>query len=182
MDEALDNVQAEPAMPDEQAADLRRLQLAAAAPNAELKQLEDAEEEQQLQQEQSLVDRNTATLSMITELAVPVFRQFGFPTVSDVLAGPHEALEGMSNGQALAVAWAPVLAKYGVDLSNVSDRYKVEIGAVMMTLPVAKALYVAIQVDSGKGRKVRVAAAVQVDAAPAEAPAGPATLGTPAEA
>lgn len=145
-----------PDLPPEQLADLRRLQLAAATPNAEMQQLEDAEAEQAAAAEDSLVSTNAASLSMIFELASPTFDHFGFPNVARVLGAPAMTktaggeLEetGMTNGQTLAAAWAPVLAKYGVNLGGFGDKYRLEIMAVMVTAPIAKALYVAVQIDT----------------------------------
>jgi hypothetical protein len=155
------------AIPPEQLADLRRLQLAAREPNAEMQQLEDAEAEQAAAAENSLVSSNAASLSMVFELAVPTFDQFGFPNVSRVLAAPAmtktaagaDEPTGMTNGQTLAAAWAPVLAKYNVNLGGLGDKYRLEIMAVMVTAPIAKALYVAVQIDTGAGKKAPKAVA-----------------------
>lgn len=144
----------------EQLADLRRLQLAAAQPNADMQALEDQEVAQATAAEDSLVASNAASLSMIFELAVPTFDQFGFPNVARVFGSPatqrtadgDQVETGMTNGQTLAAAWAPVLAKYGINVGGLGDKYRLEIMAVMVTVPIAKALYVAVQVDTG-GRK-----------------------------
>jgi hypothetical protein len=173
-----------PNLPPEQLADLRRLQLAAQEPNAEMQQLEHAEAEQAAAAEDSLVSSNAASLSMVFELAVPTFDQFGFPNVARVFAAPamtktadgEDVPTGMTNGQTLAAAWAPVLAKYGVNLGGLGDKYRLEIMAVMVTVPIAKALYVAVQIDTG-GKKSVPKAVASEEAGAAPKAAEPVKLG-----
>jgi hypothetical protein len=74
---------------------------------------------------------------------------------------------GMTNGQTLAAVWAPVLAKYGVNLGGFGDKYRLEIMAVMVTAPIAKALYVAVQIDTGGKKNVpKAVASEEAGAAP----------------
>jgi hypothetical protein len=142
---------------EEQRADFARLAAAAAEPDAEVQKLADSEAAAEVQAEQSLTEKNAAGLMMMFALAEPVFTMAGFPTVAGVLSAPSQDLggndSGMTGAQALSSAWAPVLAKYNIDLSNMANKYNVEIIAVMTTIPVAKALYAAIKADSTKGKR-----------------------------
>jgi hypothetical protein len=156
-----------PDMSAEQAADLARLTRGAAEPDAEVQQMADAEAAAEVQAEQSLVEKNAAGLSMVFALAVPAFAMVGFPTVAGVLANPVQDMAGnltdMTGAQTLAAAWAPVLAKYGVDLSSMGDKYRVEIAAVFGSIGVGKALYAALKADSTKGKNA-AARAVETQA------------------
>lgn len=159
-------------MPDEQAAHLRALEQAASEPDQAVAQLAEKEAAAEVQAEQSLSEKNAAALSMFCELLVPTLDKFGYTTVAGVIAAPADDMPDMTNGQALAAVWAPVLAKYGINLGDMGDKYKLEIVAVMVTVPIAKAIYGAMKTDTGK--PAPRAAAPQVEAAAA----APAVLGT----
>lgn len=49
--------------------------------------------------------------------------------------------------QALAVAWAPVMEKYGVSMASIFGRYGAEIGAAFVTAQIAVPLANAIRAD-----------------------------------
>lgn len=76
--------------------------------------------------------------------------------------------------QALAVAWAPVMEKYGVSMASILGKYGVEIGAAFVTAQIAVPLAHAIRAD-------RVAAAVdKVKTAAMPKPSEPSAVTTAA--
>lgn len=168
---------------DEQAAALASLQRGAreqeSARAAEVTAEEDEEAAAQVAQVQSLADQNTQGLAMLMDLAVPTLGTFGFPTVARVLASP--APSGMTAGHTLAAAWGPVLAKYGISMGMLGDRYGAEISAVMVTLPIAGAVLKAVKADT-VGKREKAAQAQQVAASAPEEPPAEIILGSPAEA
>lgn len=156
---------------DEQAAALASLRRGASEQESERAAELTSEADQQAEAEIALVNdlaaQNTQGLTMLMELAVPTLGTFGFPTVARVLAMPQPQAGGMTAGQTLAAAWGPVLAKYGVSLGMLGDRYGVEISAVMVTLPIAGALVKAVKADTIDKR------AKATEAQPAGAPSEP---------
>lgn len=62
--------------------------------------------------------------------------------------------------QALAVAWAPVMEKYGVSMASILGKYGVEIGAAFVTAQIAVPLANAIRADRAAAAvdKVKTAA------------------------
>ena len=129
-------------MSGEQAADLQRLVSAAAVQENDASKVQQVEEERAVGE---LEDRNAQGLSMLIDLAGPTLAQFGFPSVGVVLG--YKDASGVTRGQALALVWAPVLTKYGVDMSELGGKYKAEITAVFVSLPIAKALRDAVMND-----------------------------------
>jgi len=138
--EAVEEVQggAEPALPPEQAADLRRLQLAAAQPNAELQALEDAEQKQADADLAAQVDQNSQSVRMGLDIAIPFLSKL-YPSLT--------AIYDEKARSAVAMTIGPVLTKYGVDLGDVGGRYREEIAMVVVCGPIAMATYQGIKAD-----------------------------------
>jgi hypothetical protein len=111
---------------------------AAAAPEAVQQR---QEEQEQQEQEISLLQKNGTALSMLLDLAAPTFGTFGMPTAGRVLADHR-------NKEKLVSAWAPVITKYGIDMSLWGDKYKEEIGAAIVTWPIARLMWQAMKYDA----------------------------------
>jgi hypothetical protein len=160
---------------EEEAASLAALGAMAAEQGAQARQIADQQQAQEQQVLMSLESENEQALMLVGDLATPVFANFGFPTLARVLGEQNEG-SGLTNAQTLAKAWAPVLTKYGVSLGDMGGRYKAEIGAVLVSIPIGTALWAAIKEDAGRKPKPVPKAVDQ--AAPAEAGAEqPVTLG-----
>lgn len=157
----------------EEAASLAALTTMAGAADAQAQKAADQQQAQEDAALLSLEQENEQALMLVAELATPVFTTFGFPAVAEVLREPHAA--GPTNGQMLAKAWAPVLTKYGVSLGDLGGQYKAEIGALMITMPIAGALWAAVKADSARTAKPLPKAVAK--AAPEEARAEPERLG-----
>lgn len=154
-------------MNDDQAADLRALTAAALEPEAEATLQAETEQEAQ---SVALLDKNRAGLSMLLGLAAPTLEAFNFPHMAGVLK---------DKGEILAGAWAPVLTKYGVDMESLGMSYKEEIGAALITLPIALALREAFQKDGNAPAPALPAAVAPPTSGTVRT--GPVdTLGTPA--
>lgn len=158
-------------MSGEQAADLQALMASAVEPENEAAQVQQAEVERVGNE---LMDRNAQGLGMLIDLAGPTLAQFGFPSVSLVLGFKDES--GQTRGQVLASVWAPVLTKYGVDMTDLGGKYKVEIMAVFVSLPIAKALRDAVMHDVAAKRAAEALKPGQ------QAPKAEEVGGTPQEA
>lgn len=74
--------------------------------------------------------------------------------------------------QALAVAWAPVMQKYGVSMASILGQYSAEIGAAFVTAQIAIPLANAIRADraAAAADKVSVPKPVEPSAATTQAP------------
>jgi hypothetical protein len=152
-----------PAAPgDEEAASLRALGAMANAEDVQARELADQEQAQEDAALLSLEQENEQALMLVAELATPVFLTFGFPAVAEVLRELHAA--GPTNAQMLAKAWAPVLTKYGVNLGDLGGQYRAEIGALMITMPIAGAVWNAVKADTT--RKANPVPKAVVEAAP----------------
>jgi hypothetical protein len=92
---------------------------------------------------------------------------------------PKEHLQE-KEAEALGVAWGAVADKYGLDLLALGGEYSAEIGAVMVTVPVAIAINSAVRAEMAEHDKRRAAGAVPAaPPAPAVAAAGPPGTYTP---
>lgn len=94
----------------------------------------------QEQEQAALADQNTTACRMMLDLAGAAFGVVGFPSVAGVLQEDKKA--------ALAGVWGPVFTKYNVDLSNGMSAYREEIAAVVVTAPIAWAIWSAIKSDA----------------------------------
>lgn len=151
-------------MPAEQAAELQKLLLGAAAPEAELEQQALAEQEQALQATNGVASQNAQALEMLIGIAGPTLSTFGFPSVERVLNTVDEGA-GCTKGQMLAGVWSAVLAKHGVDLGELGGQWREEIAAVVVTLPIGVAIYQGIRNDCRpKSDQEQVGAAPQAHA------------------
>lgn len=149
---------------EEEAASLRMLGSMASVEDAHAREQADQEQAQADAQLMSMEQENEAALTLVADLAMPVFTMCGFPAVGRVLQESHPA--GPTNGQMLAKAWAPVLTKHGISLGDLGGAYKAEIGALMVTVPIAGAIWAAVKEDTGRREKPvpkAVAEAVPVD-------------------
>lgn len=148
-----------PAISDEQAADLRRLQLAADEPNKEMQALEDAEAANQAAEVAAQVDQNSNAVRMGLDIAIPFLARL-YPSLADVYTDDAR--------MAVAMTVGPVLTKYGVDLGDVGGRYREEIAVVAVCGPIAMATYQGIKADVEAREKQapKAVAAKQVDEPP----------------
>ncbi|MGZ3319672.1 MAG: hypothetical protein ACXU9C_01685 [Xanthobacteraceae bacterium] len=169
------DIEAAPRPNEEEAASLRALGALAAEEGAQEQKIAEQAQAQENAVLMSLEQENEQALMLVADLATPVFGGFGFPTVARVLQEQNEG-SGLTNAQTLAKAWAPVLTKYGVSLGDLGGQYKDEIGAVLVTVPIATALWQAVKADAGAKPKPAPKAVVQ-EAAPAAAGAEPERLG-----
>lgn len=127
-----------PSMGDEQAADLRRLQLAAAEPDADQASQEAAAADQAAAEQDSHAQGNSQQVAFILALAVPILGQI-FPSILEIYTDQAQA--------AVSGTVGPVLTKYGVDLSNMATDYGAEIACVMVCGPIALATYKGVSSD-----------------------------------
>lgn len=137
-------------MSAEQSADLRRLMLAADAPNAEMQALEDAEAAQAAAEVAAQVDQNSNAVRMGLDIAIPFLSRL-YPSLADVYTDEARGAVAMTVG--------PVLTKYGIDLGDVGGRYREEIAMVVVCGPIAMATYQGIKSDV-EAREKRVPKAV----------------------
>jgi len=148
-----------PDMSEEQAADLRRLQLAADEPNRELQALEDAEAASQAAEMAVQVDQNSQAVRMGLDVAIPFLCKL-YPSL--------ETIYDEGARQAVAMTVGPVMTKYGVNLGDVGGRYREEIAMVMVCGPIAMATYQGMKADieAREKRVPKAVAAKQVDPPP----------------
>ena len=148
-----------PGMSEEQAADLRRLQLAADEPNKELQALEDAEAANQAAEVAAQVDQNSNAVRMGLDIAIPFLSRL-YPSLAEVYT---EEARGM-----VAMTVGPVMTKYGIDLGDVGGRYREEIAMVVVCGPIAMATYQGMKADieAREKRVPKAVAAKQVDPPP----------------
>jgi hypothetical protein len=107
-----------------------------------------------------LADKNLAGIQMMLDLAGGTFGAFGFPSVAAVLSPDKKAM--------LAAVWSPVLTKYGVDLGELGGAYKEEIGALMVTAPIAVAIWAGLKADAAsRAKAAEPAQPAAVEGAPA---------------
>ncbi|NIA56187.1 hypothetical protein HAV22_21375 [Massilia sp. TW-1] len=173
-DDVIDTASGPAAPGDEESASLRALGAMASAEDVQARELADQEQAQEDAALMSLEQENEQALMLVAELATPVFLTFGFPAVAEVLREPHAA--GPTNAQMLAKAWAPVLTKYGVSLGDLGGQYRAEIGALMITMPIAGAIWSAVKADTT--RKAKPVPKAVVEAVPeAQAAQEQVTLG-----
>jgi len=133
-----ENSHDEGGMSVEQAADLRRLQMAADQPNAEIQKLEDAEAAHAAAEVAAQVDQNTNAVRMGLDIAIPFLSRL-YPSLAEVYTDDARGAVAMTVG--------PVLTKYGVDLGDVGGRYREEIAMVVVCGPIAMATYHGIKAD-----------------------------------
>lgn len=154
-------------MAPEQAADLRRLQLAAGEPNADIQALEDAEAAQAAAELDVQTDQNSKAVRMGLDVAIPFLCKL-YPSL--------EAIYDEQARAAVATTVGPVLSKYGVDLGDIGGRYKEEIAMVLVCGPIAVATYQGVKADI-EAREKRVPKAVASTSSGAPQAAEPVKLG-----
>lgn len=110
----------------------------------------------------SLAESNMEGMCMVLEIAVPVVSEM-YPSLAAVYT--PEACGRVAG------ALGPVLAKYGIDLSQVRGRWGEEIAAAIICFPIAKATYAAIKHDVAvkQGREAVKVAEPDPTATPAPA-------------
>jgi hypothetical protein len=152
-----------PAIPEEQAMDLRRLQMAASQPNAEVQAFEDAEAAQIAAEQAAQVDQNTASVQMGLDIAIPFLSRL-YPSLADIYTDEARGAVAMTVG--------PVLTKHGVNLGDIGGQYKEEIAMVAVCGPIAMATYAGIKADiAARERQVpKAVASNSQQAAPADEP------------
>lgn len=138
MDQNEQQAGAASAMPAEQLAELRRLELGANEPNTELQALEDAEAAQVAAEVAAQVDQNSNAVRMGLDIAIPFLSRL-YPSLAEVYTDEARGAVAMTVG--------PVLTKYGVDLGDVGGRYREEIAMVAVCGPIAMATYQGIKAD-----------------------------------
>lgn len=106
-------------------------ELSASGPEAQVAQ---AEADQQMQQQ----DANIGQVRLVFALAVPILGRL-YPCIADIYTDP--------TCDQLASVLGPLLAKYGINLGDLGDKWGVEIAAVMVCGPVVMATYKGIQTD-----------------------------------
>lgn len=148
-------------MPDEQAQNLRALQLAADEPDAELQRLDDAEGEQAQALHDDQNASNSKNVALILALAVPVLGKF-YPSIGVIYTDDVQADVARTIG--------PVLSKYGIDLDSVAGNYGPEIAAAFVCVPLAMATVAGVKADilasrreSPKGDPLRAVQVAQAD-------------------
>jgi hypothetical protein len=149
------------AMSAEQAADLMRLQLAAAEPNAAVQAMADAEAAQAEAAQAAQVDENTNAVRLGLDVAIPFLCRL-YPSLADVYTDETRGAVAMTVG--------PVLTKYGVHLGDVGGRYREEIAMVAVCAPIAMATYQGIKADvEAREKQVPKAVAARAVEVPPEA-------------
>jgi L-fucose isomerase-like protein len=156
-----------PDMSAEQAADLRRLQLTAGEPNAEMQELEDAEAAQAAAEQAAHIDQNTSAVRMGLDIAIPFLARL-YPSLAEVYTEDARAAVAMTVG--------PVLTKHGVDLGDIGGQYKEEIAMVVVCGPIAMATYQGMKADLA-ARTAPVPKAVASNGQQPAQSAEPVTLG-----
>lgn len=156
------------AMAPEQAADLRRLQLAAGEPNAELQAMEDAEAAQAAAEQAAQGDQNSQAVRMGLDIAIPFLCKL-YPSLETVYDEQARAAVAMTVG--------PVLSKHGIDLGDIGGRYKEEIAMVLVCGPIAMATYQGVKADVEARDRRMPKAVASTPAAQAPKAAEPVTLG-----
>lgn len=125
-------------LPPEQLADLRRLQLAAGEPNADLQAMEDAEAAQAAAEQATHADQNSQAVRMGLDIAIPFLSKL-YPSLAEIYTDEAKGAVAMTVG--------PVLTKYGIDLGDVGGRYREEIAMVVVCGPIAIATYQGMKAD-----------------------------------
>jgi len=138
MNENEDQAGAAPAMPAEQLAELRRLELGANEPNNELQAMEDAEAAQAAAEVAAQADQNSNAVRMGLDIAIPFLSRL-YPSLAEVYTDEARG--------AVAATVGPVLTKYGIDLGDVGGRYREEIAMVVVCGPIAMATYQGMKAD-----------------------------------
>lgn len=139
-------------LPPEQLADLRRLQLAAGEPNADLQAMEDAEAAQAAAEQATHADQNSQAVRMGLDIAIPFLCKL-YPSLETIYDEQARA--------AIAMTVGPVLTKHGIDLGDVGGRYREEIAMVVVCGPIAMATYQGIKADV-EAREKRAPKAVAI--------------------
>lgn len=132
---------------------------------------EGVQEQRQMTEQDALMAENAKGIMLILDLAGPAFAMVGFKSVAGVLDQKQEAGGPMAR-QVLAMAWAPVLSKYGINLSDIGMKYGVELAAIAATFPIAGAIFAGIKGDIAARDAVPKALGTAAQAAPVAAPAG----------
>jgi hypothetical protein len=125
-------------MSSEQATDLRRLELAAGAPDQEMQALQDAEAAQAGAEAQAQADQNSAAVRMALDVSIPFLARL-YPSLAEIYTDDARTAVAMTVG--------PVLTKYGVDLGDLGTNYREEIALVLVCGPIAVATYQGIKTD-----------------------------------
>lgn len=154
-------------MSEEQAADLRRLEMAAGEPDIEMQRIADSEADQAAKQVAAHADANAGQVRFMLDLAIPILGQM-FPSLNDVYTEEARA--------AVAGTVGPVLTKYEIDLSDMGSKWGPEIACVVVCGPIALATYKGINADlaAAAAKKPQVPKAVASNGQ--QAPAGPAVV------
>ena len=155
------------AMSDEQAADLRRLEMSAGEPDLEQQQAAQLEEQQAAQEVAAAADQNTKSVALMLALAVPFLGKL-YPCIIDIYTDEAQA--------AMAGTLGPVFTKHHINLGDLGGDYKEEIAAVMVCGPIAWATYAGIKADIAT-RAQQVPKAVASTAQQAPKIAEPVVLG-----
>jgi hypothetical protein len=147
-----------PAMSDEQAADLRRLELSAGEPDVEQQQAAELQAQDEAQQVAAAADKNTASVALMLALAVPFLGKL-YPCIIDIYTDEAQA--------AMAGTLGPVLTKHHINLGDLGGEYKEEIAAVIVCGPIAWATYTGIKADiASRAQQVPKAVASNLQKAP----------------
>lgn len=120
----------------------------------------------------SLAESNMEGMCMVLEIAVPVVSEM-YPSLAAVYT--PEACGRVAG------ALGPVLAKYGIDLSQVRGRWGEEIAAAIICWPIAKATYAAIKHDVAVQKGKEPVRAPDAASAPPAPPAPPASALMPGD-
>jgi hypothetical protein len=156
-----DDTNAAPAMSEEQAAELRRLQLTAGEPNAEMAALEQAEADKAAAEQAAQVDQNSQAIRMGLDIAIPFLSRL-YPSLAEVY---DDGARG-----AVAMTVGPVLSKYGIDLGDVGGRYREEIAMAVVCGPIAMATYAGMKADiEARERRAPKAVASEAQQPPQQA-------------
>lgn len=107
---------------------------------------EGVQAQQQVTEKDALMEKNVSGVMMILDLAGPAFAMVGFSSVGTTLAKAPEK-DGPTAKQLLAMAWAPVLTKHDINISDVLTKYGEEFAAVAVTFPIAAAIFAGIKHD-----------------------------------
>jgi hypothetical protein len=101
------------------------------------------EQQQQLEQV-SAVDQNAVALVAAFGIGSNFLSNF-YPSLTHTFGGQAQ--------QMAAASLAPVLAKYGFNLSEWGGQYKEEIGAAMVCVPIAIGIYNGLKMDVAEREK-----------------------------
>lgn len=114
---------------------------AAASPEAMIQAQQQTEEQAAAS---SLLEQNAKAIYAMTDLAMPLLGKL-YPSIPDAVPDKDR--------QTLAGVWAPVLTKHGINLADMGGKYKEEIAAVVLSLPIVLAAADAIRTDIAERAK-----------------------------